>query len=303
MDKFPRVLIVEPTNRCNLRCPTCHTGRGILNRSKYDMNLNEFKCIVDQVKQYVKKILLYYQGEPFLNKKLLDMIQYAVANDIQSIVSTNGEFFNSKEYCLKVISSGLKHLIICLDGADQDTLSKYRVGSKFSNIIRGIRWLIESRQTSKIKIELQFIIMKHNEFQRDQMKLIANDLGVDIYSEKTIGIDINDSCFQQLAEQFVPVDSRLSRYCLKNGKYFLKGRITKPCSQISKMAVVLSDGTVLPCCYDFYSEFAMGNLLQQDFESIWSSIKYQQFRDNVIKSRETISICKTCSEGRTEIYV
>lgn len=64
------------------------------------------------------------------------------------------------------------------------------------------------------QIELQFILMKHNEHQRNYMKLLAKGLGVDIYSEKTVGIDYNDPEFQNMAKELLPSDLSLSRYWL-----------------------------------------------------------------------------------------
>jgi len=65
---FPLFLMVEPTNVCNLRCPACPTGSGKLNRPKRMMRFEEYKRIIDQVKNKVIGIALWNYGEPFLNK-------------------------------------------------------------------------------------------------------------------------------------------------------------------------------------------------------------------------------------------
>ena len=70
----PVFLSVEPTSLCNLRCPECPSGTGELNRSGGSMDLNLFKSVIDPVKNETLGLLLYFQGEPFLNRDIHPMI-------------------------------------------------------------------------------------------------------------------------------------------------------------------------------------------------------------------------------------
>jgi MoaA/NifB/PqqE/SkfB family radical SAM enzyme len=49
-------IIIEPTNHCNLKCAFCPVNRG-MKRQKGIMSLENFKAIVDEVKDYRKYIL------------------------------------------------------------------------------------------------------------------------------------------------------------------------------------------------------------------------------------------------------
>lgn len=304
---FPPNLMIEPTNACNLHCPSCPTGSGKSKRPKRMMSFLEFKSIIDQSKGHVNNITLWNYGEPFLNRELLDMIQYATSAGMHITTSTNGEFFKTEDFCMEVVKSGLQNLIICLDGADQETISKYRKGASFSEIENGIRLIHEAKRTLASKtpiIELQFILMKHNAHQRDHMKLIAKELGVDTYSEKTVGISVNDPDFQDLARELIPTDTSFSRYYLqKDGTFALKGKIHNDCSTVYEQCVINSDGTVTPCCYDSYSEHVMGNVFEENLETIWKNDKYQSFRRRIREDRKSIPLCNICSEGRHSIGI
>ncbi len=105
---LPISLIIEPTNACNLHCPTCPTGSGKINRPVRMMSFEEFKKIIDQVKTHVDRIYLYSYGEPFLNKELLKMTKYAVSAGIYVEISTNGLFFKSREFCLELFKADYK---------------------------------------------------------------------------------------------------------------------------------------------------------------------------------------------------
>lgn len=302
---LPVTLMIEPTNVCNLKCPTCPTGSGKMNRAKRMMSIDEFNGIINQVKGFVHNIVLWNYGEPFLNKDLLNMINYAVRNNIHVVTSTNGEFFKSKKFCLKIVKSGLQHLIICLDGADQETISKFRKGSHFERIIQGMRLMIEAKKNlnSELpKIELQFIVMKHNEHQKDLMKHMAAQFGVDVFCEKTVGIDCRDPEFENMAKELLPHDLSNSRYVLnEDGTYALKGLITNKCSWVNNTAVINSDGTIVPCCYDLYSEYIMGSIFEKSLGEIWENRKYTDFRKRIKENRKDIPICTICSEHRYSI--
>ena len=46
---MPYRYFIDPTNICNLRCPVCPTGLGILGRAQGMIGLDRFKMLVDQI--------------------------------------------------------------------------------------------------------------------------------------------------------------------------------------------------------------------------------------------------------------
>jgi radical SAM protein with 4Fe4S-binding SPASM domain len=303
--RYPISLMIEPANACNLRCPTCPTGSGKLNRPRRLMRFAEFKTIVDQAAGHVEDIILWGWGEPFLNRELLKMIRYAVSARMHVITSTNGEFFGSESFCSEVVDSGIDHLIVCLDGADQRTISEFRKGSDFEKILRGLNMLRQLKRglgSRKPILELQFIVMKHNEHQRSRMRELAKRLEVDIYTEKTVWIDFNDPAFQELARELLPSELSRSRYSLReDGTYALKGEIASPCNWVYECLVINSDGSVIPCCYDINSRHVLGNAFKEPLRAIWLNARHRAFREKVRTDRKGISICRSCSEGRYEV--
>ncbi len=65
--------------------------------------------------------------------------------DISTTVSTNGHFL-SEENAEKLVESGLKKLIISLDGMDQATYSLYRINGDFNKVIDGIKNVSEAKK-------------------------------------------------------------------------------------------------------------------------------------------------------------
>ena len=305
MRPLPSTLFIEPTNACNLHCPTCPTGSGKMNRTKRMMRTYEFAGIIDQVRGYVSRINLWNYGEPFLNPDVLDMIRDAASAGIRVRTSTNGEFFTTAAFCRGVVLSGLHSVIVCLDGADQVTLSKFRRGSSFHRILQGLRRLMKARRelgSPTPKVELQFILMRHNQHQRALIKDIAQELGVDVFSEKTVGIPFNDPQFEAMARQFLPDDLSLTRYRLDaGGRLVLDGQVPNRCYWLQRNAVINSDGTVVPCCYDLYSEFVMGNVFEESLRAIWKGARYEALRTQIARDRKSIPMCNGCPVGRVAV--
>ena len=201
----PSTLMVEPTNVCNLHCPACPTGAGILNRPPRAMSFDEFKGILNQALDppgYLRRVTLFNYGEPFLCKDLLRMVRYVADRGLETFTSTNGQFFGGEKIAEEVVASGLTELLVCLDGADQETISRYRKDANFDEILSGIRRVMAARSRAGLAgpiVELQFIVMKHNENQIARMRKIAADLGVDRFIVKTVGISPGMPGFERLA--------------------------------------------------------------------------------------------------------
>jgi len=296
---LPASYVIEPANFCNLRCPVCPTGSGKLNRPPRLMSLDEFKMIIDQIEDYSSKISLFNYGEPFLNKDIFEMIKYAADRKMFVKISTNGQLLD-KNVCLKIVKSGLQRLIVSFDGIDDETLNKYRLGANANKTIDALKNIKEAKDELKSEtpvVEVQFLLMKHNEHQKEEMAKLAKDLGADIYAEKSLNL-YGRSEFQDKMTDFLPVNS-LSRYEKKeDGSWMLKGELVNDCWYIRNATVINSNGEVAPCCYDLYSNFIMGNVFREPIKSIWKGDKYRSFRKRIWKDRTSISMCEACPEGR-----
>jgi radical SAM protein with 4Fe4S-binding SPASM domain len=302
---LPSTLMVEPTNACNLRCPACPVGTGRLNRPTRAMSLDEFRSILDQALApplYLRQVTLFNYGEPFLCPDFLAMVRYAAGRGLAVMTSTNGHFFATDEAAAGVVESGLAELIVCLDGGDQETMARYRRNADFDQIIEGIRRVLLARRTRRAatpKVELQFIVMRHNESQLPAMRRLAEDLGVDRFIEKTVGIPATHPDFQSLARDLLPSDLSRSRYQrLDDGTYVIAGTPPSLCEYVYSTMVINSNGDVVPCCYDGESQHVMGNVFRQPLKEVWRGAAFQRFRRLVRESSNAIPICRGCPEGR-----
>ncbi len=291
---FPVKIAVEPTNLCNLKCPECPTGINGLTRKKGNMDLILFKKISEQMNTKLISMIFYFQGEPFLNKKLFDMIKIAAEQNIYTYCSTNGHFLNS-ETVEKTIKSGLDELIISLDGINQKVYEQYRRGGSLNTVLQGTRELTKKKEELKSALpytKFQFLVVKPNEHQINDAKILAEQMDVNTIVFKTA--QIYD--FEQ-GSPLIPDNQKYSRYKkVKNGKYRLKKKLKNRCWRLWSNPVITVEGDVLPCCFDKDAKYAMGNINEQSFSEIWKGKKYQKFRNKLLTNRKSIDICRNCTE-------
>lgn len=295
----PIAVSVEPTNTCNLHCPECPSGQHILTREKGFIDEKLFATILNSLENKLFYLILYFQGEPYLHPDFTRLIHQAKSKKIHVLSSTNGHFL-TPESALETVQSGLDELIISLDGCDQEAYSSYRKGGSFDMVINGIKELVSKKREAgsyKPRIILQFLVLKTNEHQLEKIHQFGKELGVDKVQLKSAQLyDFENG------NPLMPDNSQYSRYIENTNEsgetsYRIRNTLPRHCFRMWSSCVITWDGWVVPCCYDKDARYKMGNVREESFEKIWKSEKYREFRERILKSRETIDICRNCGEG------
>jgi len=293
---LPVSVSFEPTTSCNLRCPECPSGLRSFSRPTGMLQNDFFTTTIDEIHQHVLYLIFYFQGEPYLNPAFLDMVKYASDKKIYTATSTNAHYLND-EAARKTVESGLDRLIISIDGTTQDVYKKYRIGGTLEKVTEGAKNIVKWRKKLNSKtpfIFFQFLVVKPNEHQIEDIKKLAKEIGVDEVRFKTAQVyDFKDD-----PNQLIPENEKFSRY-KKNpdGTHRLKNKLANRCWKLWHANVITWDGLVVPCCFDKDASHQLGNLKGQSFSEIWKNDNYKQFRKELMNSRKNIDICANCSEG------
>jgi len=298
----PFVLNVEPTNRCNLRCPACPTGSGKSQRKKGNMTLDTYKRIIDELADYIFFVILHIWGEPFLNPDIFKMIKYAQKKNIGTVISSNLNPLN-KERIKKIVSSGLEHLIISLDAATQETYQQYRQGGNFDKVTNNLKILVGEKKRQKSQtpfIEWQFIKMKHNQHELKKAKKIAKKIGVNkfkSYTEAKTNLTFFKGSYQKEKIKKWLTKEKIN-YWQKNNfkKEFL---YAKTCLYLWNYAVILYNGDIMPCCYIDDQSPGFGNINENSFVKIWRNQLFQASRNIFKKNKKNINqktVCHLCKQ-------
>jgi radical SAM protein with 4Fe4S-binding SPASM domain len=296
---MPFSISVEPTTSCNLRCPECPSGLRSFTRPTGMLTDDTFKNIIDDLSPTLSYLTFYFQGEPYLNPAFLKHVQYAHQKRIYTATSTNAHYL-SPEKAEETVKSGLDRLIISIDGTTQSTYESYRIGGSLDKVLEGTKNMIAAKKklnASKPYLIFQFLVVKPNEHQIDEVYRLAHELGVDEVKLKTAQIYDHEN-----GSDLIPEQGKYSRYTKNSaGKYVIKNNLEHSCWKMWHSAVITWDGKVVPCCFDKDATHQLGSIASQSFTQIWKGPQYSQFRKSILKSRSEIDICKNCTEG-TKVF-
>ena len=309
----PFMLMVEPTNLCNLKCPLCPSGNGEMSRERGSMDLGPYRRLIDETGDDLVLLLLWNQGEPFINKGLVEMIRYAHDKRIPTMTSTNGHFVRTREQALELVDSGLDEIIISLDGVDQETYERYRVGGKLERVLEAARLLAAAKRERRSPtplVNLQFIVFRHNEDDLAEAERLAGELEADQFLVKTAQV-----YSQEDAATFLPEQDLYRRYeglkeddrppAAQGNGLRVKGQPARGCKVLWYSSMVNWNGDVAPCCFDKDVDYPLGRAFPADpgngegstFGEAWRSRAYADFRRTVLGDRSAVDMCRNCSEG------
>ena len=296
----PMAVSIEPTTACNLRCPQCPSGLRQFSRPQGNINLEMNRQILDKMGGSLQYINYYFQGEPFINPNFLKLVKEARKRNIYTVTSTNAHFISEKK-AEEIVESGLNEIIISIDGTTQETYEKYRIEGQLTKVLEGTKNLVAAKKkkgASSPLLTFQFLIVRYNESQIDKLHEMAEEIGVDRVSLKTVQIyDFENG------HPLIPENEQYSRYKKKpDGSFELKNKFKNRCWRMWSSCVFTWDGKVVPCCFDKDAQHQMGEIDQSTFKTIWKSAIYKEFRKKLMQDRQQIEICKNCSEG-SKIWV
>jgi radical SAM protein with 4Fe4S-binding SPASM domain len=287
---MPVNLGIELTNFCNLNCPECSTGSGILTRPRGYMKSELFDKIITETGGYLLNINLYFQGEPMLHPSFFSFAEKI--RNIPTTVSTNGHFLDA-EKSKALALSGIYKVIISLDGIDQKTYTIYRVNGDFEKVVTGIRNVSDAikSSSSSLRLEIQFLVNSQNESQIAAAGKFASEVNAKL---RLKSMQVQDKA---RAEKWLPAAENFRRYRNQNGRLILKGRMRNRCLRLWLNPVVTWDGKVIPCCFDKNADHILGDLNKQSFGEIWHGEKANKFRQSLLDDRRNIEICRNCTTG------
>lgn len=292
---LPFSISFEPTTACNLRCPECPSGLRSFTRPTGNLKPTLFGRVLDELGDDLWALTFYFQGEPYINPDLLDMVSLASRKGLYTNTSTNAHFL-TEEKAEATVRSGLSRLIISLDGTEQATYSAYRREGELARVIEGAERIVKWKKKLRSRtphVVFQFLVVRPNEHQVPSARALAKSIGVDDLWLKTAQVyDPGDD------HPLIPTQDRYARYARgADGIWRVKNRLDDNCWKMWHSCVITWDGRVVPCCFDKDAHHVLGDLRTHSFRDLWRSEAYTDFRHRLLTARSSIEMCRNCSEG------
>jgi len=288
---------LDISNICNLSCPLCPNTnrRNKKTEEKHLMSFENFKKLVDNIDSFVETISIGTKHEALLNDNIFLMTKYLhnkyPDTDINLLSNFNFNY-NAED----IIKSGITNIIIGLDGIDQESYSKYRVGGNFNNVLQNIKQIQEYKNRYNLNIPtltISFIVFSHNEHLIPKAKELFSSLGINIFFRRT---DYHDGYESWLPKNFHNEQPK------EENKDINKNNII--CQDPFNILDIDTFGNVLPCCAEEALNYFVGNIFEEKLSTIWNGKKLKQLRDFLIsKQTENDNIpCKFCPVYKNNGY-
>ena len=307
---YPSKVLIEPTNTCNLKCPLCPTGIDDLNRPKGLMELDHFRRIIDEIRNYTTELEVAGYGEPFINKNINEMLTYAVKAGLYDHMHSNTILIDTPEKVEGLIASGLHRLTTSIDGSTQEVYEKYRVGGDLGVALNNLKAIVDEKRKQGAlnpSIECQVVITKQNEHQVEEIRQIAEEIGVDRFRGKTANLTLareegDAGIDPKMVQRYFPNTGIFRRYSVNDqGQTMQNG-----CAWLYKRAFIMWNGDVTTCCYDPRGINNMGNVFEAgSFDAVWNGRRFQKLRktvnSDITKAKPLCSICpdRVCVSRKT----
>jgi len=285
---LPYIYKIEPTNICNGTCRLCPTGLGLTGRAKGRMSFDNFRRVIDAIRDVAYVADLSNWGDPLIVPEIYDMIRYAHDRRIWTYISSNLHAFRiDAGDAEKMVRSGLDCLNCSLHAATQGAYEAYQPGKQLAPTLEKIRAIIEPRRRLKSltpTIQLFFVVTKYNEQEIDAFRILAKDMGCEsVLTPASLNLRLAPTEQRPgLKAEWLPTNAAWVAPWYGAGTVpGSSGRTgckPYPCDWPWWGTVINWDGSVSVCCGDFDPKWEMGNILSQPLRTIWNSKAYLAVR-------------------------
>jgi len=263
---LPREVVIEPTTKCDLECPTCLHRNIPSARKGKDMSFDSFKRILDGIPA-LEQVVMGGLGEPLQNPEVLRMCTEAHLRGLRTKLVTNG---------INVSEENAYEIVFSFDFIELS----FNVAT-----IPAIDMLLAEQPSLGT-----------------EGRLIVSVLGT---PENLRILPVIQSAFAKKGVRCVPVPlenwwqedgapyQALREMVLQAGGGIVKKRFGK-CHWPFSSAFITCEGEVTPCTARMDpSRITFGNAFETPFWAIWNSEQYRSFRKTHLSGSYN-RVCQGC---------
>jgi MoaA/NifB/PqqE/SkfB family radical SAM enzyme len=178
-ERGPQILMLSPTDHCNLNCKTCWRLRKNMKFASPPFNF--LIKMIRQAKEIdVKTIDLTGGGEPFLRKDILKLMNEVKRLKMKGLLTTNGTLIQ-KRTAEKIVEFQWDELNFSLDGSTPSVNDYIRGKGVFQKCFQNIK-LVQKikkiKRTEKPHLRLNFTITQKNLEDIPGFLEFSNEIGI-----------------------------------------------------------------------------------------------------------------------------
>mgnify|MGYP004455353445 FL=1 len=306
LKSYPRRLVFELTNACNLNCVMCGRNAADFKPTVFDMDVfRSFEPLMDTVEE----VTLMGWGEPTIHPHFNEMLEIINRHSARKYFCSNG--MNLKKIKDAIFDYKVDVFAVSLDGATDETNSRIRRGSKIDVITEDLKDIVRIKKERGLKypwINFVFCAMKSNIHELPDLVRLAAEIGLDEVKVVYLTVFENDLMHETLwgseeevrevFEEAMKIGDELG-IALKLPHYVGEDvagdKLHKDCFVSWRDFFLGSDGYVRPCMSTPVKFFEYDK--DKDFMEMWNSKEYQNYRKIVNNQTAMDTPCRRCYQS------
>lgn len=306
LESYPRRLVFELTNACNLNCVMCGRNAASFKKTAFDMQtFYSFEPLMD----IVEEVTLMGWGEPTIHPNFIEMLQVIHKHSARKYFCTNG--MNLHKIKQALFDCEVDVFAVSIDGATQESNAKIRRGSDLGFITQNLKEIVQERKRRNVLypyINFVFCAMRSNLHELPDLVRLAGEIGIEevkvVYLTVFSDDVLNESLWgyedevKQVFEEALKIGEELNvtlklpHIC---GTDPAGEKKHKDCYVAWRDFFLGSDGFVRPCMSTPLQFFQYDRT--RDFKSLWNAPEYQEFRTKVNDEQAMDSACARCYQS------
>lgn len=306
LSSFPRRLVFELTNVCNLSCVMC--GRNAADFKPTIFKMEWFDKFYDIFSQ-IEEVTLMGWGEPTVHPGFIQMLEILDRFQLRKYFCTNAMKLDVIKS--KLFETNVDVIGVSLDGADSGTNNRIRKGADFDKIVSSLRDIVNEKRTKGLSypyINFVFTAMKSNFKQLPDLVRLAADIGIE--EVKVVYLTAFDDRLSkeslwnntdELRKVFIEAQNIAEELGLLiklphlRGEDPAKEKCHKDCFVAWRDFFLGSDGYVRPCMNSSTKLFPIWKY--HSFKEMWNSPEYVEFRTRVNMPGRMDIACARCYQS------
>jgi radical SAM protein with 4Fe4S-binding SPASM domain len=267
---FPRMVDIELTNTCNMKCVMCPTGNGTVKREKGFMSMVTLEKVLDECAEHSVPVRYIRWGEPMLHPQFGDAIIESKTRNLISHINTNGVLLE-EDTMRFLIQVGLDSIKFSMQGVNQWGYRDFRNSRQFHSLLNKIKTLHRMRDELDAKwpfIQIGTTITSEPDYLVAQFKRQVDSYIDAVYVGRTRDLQ------EKHPSSAAPCE----------------------CPEVFDKLSINYDGSVSACCGDYDNFTIVGNVGTQSIKDIWESDKLASFRKMLVEYRHYQNyLCSRCA--------
>ncbi len=296
----PRVVCLDASTVCQLKCPSCPTALGLI-REKIGAGYLRFEDFRRFLRRHpgVSSVELSNWGEIFLNPDLPRIMRHAYERNVALRADNGVNLDRATEEALEaLVKYKVRSLTCSIDGASQETYAIYRVKGNFHRVIGNIRRINAHKEAYRCRYPLlrwQFVAFGHNEHEISLARALAKELEMTFYV-KLSWDDLYTASFSPVRDrELIRRESGLGVADRREfGERLRKHYVGETCHQMWLAPRINHDGRLLGCSINYWGDY--GNVFEQGLDRCLNGDRMKRAREMLMGTSEASDDipCATC---------